>query len=117
MGFSIIVLTLQGINYLIDCYTIYSNSAIAVLTFVRCWFGAGFPLFAGYMFKNLGVPWATSVLGFISVAMIPIPVIFFKVSRPMCATLGQLLTGNSMERLSVAGVVTNLRHSVGSGII
>ena len=117
MGFSIIVLTLQGINYLIDCYTIYSNSAIAVLTFVRCWFGAGCPLFAGYMFKKLGVAWATSILGFISVAMIPIPVIFFKVSWLMCALLERLLTGDSMERLSVAGVVINLRHSVGSGVI
>ena len=30
------------------------------------------------MFKGLGVPWATSVLGFASLALIPVPILFFK---------------------------------------
>lgn len=81
IGFGLIIITLQGINYTIDCYTIYANSAIAALTFVRSFFGAGFPLFAGVMFTNLGVAWATTVLGFIAVALIPVPVLFYKVSR------------------------------------
>lgn len=46
IGFSVILLTLQGMNYIIDCYLIYANSAIAGMTFVRALFGAGFPLFA-----------------------------------------------------------------------
>ena len=77
IGFSVVVITLQGLNYIIDVYTIYANSAIAVLTFIRSLFGAGFPLFASAMFENLGVPWATSTLGFISVALIPVPVVFY----------------------------------------
>lgn len=77
IGFSVIVITLQGINYTIDVYTFYANSAIASITMVRSFFGAGFPLFATKMYSNLGVQWATSVLAFISVAMIPVPVLFY----------------------------------------
>ncbi len=55
IGFSVIVITLQGLNYIIDCYTVNANSALAAMTFVRSWFGAGFPLFAAIMFHKLGV--------------------------------------------------------------
>lgn len=42
-------------NYVIDCYTINANSALAATMFIRSFFGAGFPLFAGSMYQNLGV--------------------------------------------------------------
>ena len=29
------------------------------------------------MYQDLGVAWATSVLGFISVGLIPVPILFF----------------------------------------
>lgn len=67
----------QGMSYLIDCYGFYSNSAIAVNTFIRSFFGAFFPLFTHAMYHNLGVPWATSLLGFICVAFLPVPVLFY----------------------------------------
>ncbi|KAH8885383.1 MFS general substrate transporter [Thozetella sp. PMI_491] len=54
------------------------------MVFVQCltylvdvFFGAAFPLFGPYMYHNLGVAWATSVLGFISIAMLPIPFLFY----------------------------------------
>lgn len=40
--------------------------------------GAGFPLFSTAFFKNLGVGRACSVLGGISVAMIPIPFVLYR---------------------------------------
>ncbi|KAL4982297.1 major facilitator superfamily domain-containing protein [Aspergillus falconensis] len=46
-------------------------------TLIRSSVGAAFPLFATAMYYKLGVNWATSLLGFLSVAMIPIPVIFY----------------------------------------
>ncbi|KAF2824152.1 citrinin biosynthesis transporter CtnC [Ophiobolus disseminans] len=67
----------QGMSYLIDCYGFYSNSAIAVNTFIRSFFGAFFPLFTHVMYHNLGVPWATSLLGFICVVFIPVPILFY----------------------------------------
>lgn len=75
IGFAVIIITLQGFNYTIDVYMMYANSAIAAITFVRSMFGAGFPLFATYMFEGLGVPWATSVLAFVAVALIPVPIL------------------------------------------
>lgn len=67
---------MQGLNYLIDVYLMFANSAISGNTLIRSTVGAAFPLFAASMYHRLGVPWATSLLGFISVAMVPIPVIF-----------------------------------------
>jgi hypothetical protein len=37
-----------------------------------------FPLFTAQMVKQLGFAWATSLLGFITVAMIPVPWVFCK---------------------------------------
>lgn len=35
-------------------------------------------MFAGIMFQRLGVPWATSTLAFIALAMVPVPILFYK---------------------------------------
>ncbi|QSZ28972.1 hypothetical protein DSL72_003481 [Monilinia vaccinii-corymbosi] len=64
-------------NYIGDAYPTHSASAYAGNDFMRSCFGAGFPLFANAMFTNLGVPWASSTLAFISVAFIPIPFILY----------------------------------------
>ncbi|KAJ4292074.1 hypothetical protein N0V90_009973 [Kalmusia sp. IMI 367209] len=67
----------QGMSYLIDCYGFYANSAIAVNTFIRSFFGAFFPLFTHIMYTNLGVAWASSLLAFICIAFLPVPVLFY----------------------------------------
>ncbi|KAI9695997.1 MAG: Cercosporin MFS transporter ctb4 [Bogoriella megaspora] len=46
IGFGIILINMQGLNYIIDCYLINANSAIAANTCLRSLFAAGFPLFA-----------------------------------------------------------------------
>jgi DHA1 family multidrug resistance protein-like MFS transporter len=68
---------LQALNYLIDAYLVVAASAIAANTFLRSFFGAGFPLFATAMFNNLGVDWAGSLLGFLAVAFLPIAFLFY----------------------------------------
>ncbi|KAI9702586.1 MAG: Citrinin biosynthesis cluster MFS transporter mrr1 [Candelina mexicana] len=77
IGMGILMIFLQGLNYLIDVYMMHANSAIAANTFLRSFAGAGFPLFATAMYRKLGVAWATSLLAFLSLAMFPIPVLFF----------------------------------------
>ena len=67
----------RGISYIIDVYSAESNSALAANTLVRSTAGAGFPLFATAMYHTLGVPWATSLLGFLTLAFIPVPFVFF----------------------------------------
>ncbi|KAK5048944.1 hypothetical protein LTR84_005365 [Exophiala bonariae] len=66
------------LNYLSDAYPKYAASVLAGNDFFRSSFGAGFPLFATAMYEKLGVGWASSTLGFISIAFIPIPFILFK---------------------------------------
>ncbi|KAL5414368.1 hypothetical protein PMIN06_002347 [Paraphaeosphaeria minitans] len=77
IGAGVLMIFLQGLNYIIDCYLMYANSAIAANTFLRSGFGAGFPLFANAMYNTLGVSWATSLLGFITAAMFPVPILFY----------------------------------------
>ncbi|KAJ5083525.1 hypothetical protein N7456_012952 [Penicillium angulare] len=77
IGLGILVIFMQGLNYIIDVYMMYANSAIAANTLVRSLVGGGFPLFATSMYERLGVDWASSLLGFITIAMIPIPILFF----------------------------------------
>jgi DHA1 family multidrug resistance protein-like MFS transporter len=46
IGAGVLMIFLQGLNYIIDVYLMNANSAIAGNTFVRSLFGASFPLFA-----------------------------------------------------------------------
>ncbi|KAL8393158.1 hypothetical protein RB595_003090 [Gaeumannomyces hyphopodioides] len=72
------MLAFKGIfTYLVDAYPTYSASAIAANVFVRCAFAAAFPLFGIQMYNALGYQWATSLLAFLTVAMMPFPFIFF----------------------------------------
>ena len=68
---------MQGLNYIIDVYLMYANSALAANTLIRSFAGAGFPMFATAMYTNLGVAWASSLLGFLTAAMFPVPVLFY----------------------------------------
>ncbi|OCK82986.1 MFS general substrate transporter [Lepidopterella palustris CBS 459.81] len=77
IGMGIMLIFLQGLNYIIDCYLMNANSAVAANTFIRSFFGAGFPMFAAQMFHNLGVPWAASLLGFLTAALFPVPILFY----------------------------------------
>ncbi|OXV09335.1 hypothetical protein Egran_02901 [Elaphomyces granulatus] len=77
MGAGILVIFIQGLNYIIDVYLTFANSALAANTLMRSTVAGVFPLFAAQMFDKLGVNWAASLLGFLSAAMIPIPILFF----------------------------------------
>lgn len=44
-------------------------------------FGAGMPLAAGPMFRNLGIGRGSSILGGVSCAFIPLPILLYKVSK------------------------------------
>ncbi|EAW14540.1 MFS transporter [Aspergillus clavatus NRRL 1] len=77
IGMGILVIFMQGLNYIIDVYMMFANSAIAANTLIRSSLGGAFPLFAVQMYQKLGVDWASSLLGFITVAMIPIPIVFY----------------------------------------
>ncbi|KAI0181523.1 MFS general substrate transporter [Hypoxylon sp. FL1284] len=76
-GFGLMAIFLQALNYLVDAYLMFAASAIAGNTFLRSLCGAGFPLFATYMFNGLGIEWASTLLGCVAAILVPIPVIFY----------------------------------------
>jgi len=77
IGAGLLMIFLQSLNYIIDCYLMHAASGIAANAVVRSFMGAGFIMFASAMYHNLGVAWATSLLGFLSIALIPVPICFY----------------------------------------
>ncbi|KAI0200583.1 polyamine transporter 1 [Astrocystis sublimbata] len=75
-GFGLLTIFLQSLNYLVDTYLMFAASAIAANTFLRSLFGAIFPLFATYLFKGIGIQWASTLLGGVAALLVPIPVLF-----------------------------------------
>ncbi|OQE12863.1 hypothetical protein PENFLA_c060G03297 [Penicillium flavigenum] len=69
-------LTFQSVlNYLGESYPRHVASVFAGNTFFRSSFGGALPLAAPRMLQSLGIGWASSTLGFISIAMLPLPFI------------------------------------------
>ncbi|KAK4063180.1 MFS permease [Trichoderma simmonsii] len=68
-------------TFLVDAYPMYAASALAANAFVRCSFAAVFPLFGTQMYNKLGFQWASSLLAFLTVAMMPFPYLFFKYGK------------------------------------
>ncbi|QPG94446.1 hypothetical protein C2857_006085 [Epichloe festucae Fl1] len=76
------VLLFTGIfTFLVDAYPLYAASALAANAFVRCLFAAAFPLFGVQMYEKLGYQWASSLLAFLTVAMLPFPYVFFRYGK------------------------------------
>jgi DHA1 family multidrug resistance protein-like MFS transporter len=72
-------------------------SAIAANTFLRSLFGAGFPLFATYLFNGIGINWAATLLGAIAAVLVPIPVLFYMYGHKIRAksSFAPTLPGNT----------------------
>lgn len=70
---------ITAVMYQLDSYgPLMGASAMAANGILRYIFGAVFPLFAVQMYEALGVGWATSLLGFVTLALMPLPWILLK---------------------------------------
>ncbi|KAH8711825.1 major facilitator superfamily domain-containing protein [Phaeosphaeriaceae sp. PMI808] len=76
-GFGTFSIFLSLMNYLADAYLMFSASTIAANTLMRSVFGGVFPLFATYMFKGMGIQWASTLLGCVALLLVPMPVVFY----------------------------------------
>jgi MFS transporter, DHA1 family, multidrug resistance protein len=93
-GFGILAIFIQLFNYIIDSYLMLyvtphsfspiflltsfsAASALAGNTFLRSITAAGFPLFARQMFNGMGIQYAGTLVGCVSVLLIPIPICFY----------------------------------------
>lgn len=64
-------------NYLLDAYPLYAASVTAALAVLRSLAGALLPLGGLQMYNALGLGWGNSLLAFLSLGLVPIPVFFF----------------------------------------
>ncbi|KAI0861687.1 major facilitator superfamily domain-containing protein [Xylaria cubensis] len=77
-----ICLFVSGIQYTGDVYHRTNiASAVSANSLARYGLAAVFPLFSLPLYQNLGVGWASSLLGFISIALLPLPWLLFKFGR------------------------------------
>ncbi|EEP79877.1 hypothetical protein UREG_04723 [Uncinocarpus reesii 1704] len=77
-GFGMVLVFLGVMNYLIDSYTIYAASVLAANSVLRSLFGAAFPLFTRYMYRDLGIHWASTIPAFLALACVPFPFLFYR---------------------------------------
>ncbi|XXG99253.1 hypothetical protein Hte_005590 [Hypoxylon texense] len=78
LGFGVIGVFMPTQAYIIDAYPSYAASGIAAFTVLRSVIAAFLPLCGPALFDTLGIGWGNSVLGFVGVAMIPVPIFIFK---------------------------------------
>ncbi|KAI1825129.1 MFS general substrate transporter [Xylaria intraflava] len=72
------LLAFNGIfTFLVDTYPLYAASALGANSFLRCTFATFFPLFGTQLYHKLGYQWASTLLAFLTVAVMPFPYIFF----------------------------------------
>ena len=107
IGFLLIFMAL--LNYLADAYKIFAASAMAAAACCRSIFGTVIPLAAQPMYDTLGIAWASSLLGFLSLLMAIIPFVFIKYgdrirgSSQFCQYLAKQRTESDSRELQKNG--------------
>lgn len=77
-GIAFLLIFMALLNYLTDAYETFAASAQGIASTCRSVFGTLLPLAAHSMFSTLGIAWACSLLGFLSLAMCLIPFTFIR---------------------------------------
>lgn len=104
-------MSLMLIFYSVLLYFSYSYppiivaSVLAANNLARYVFASVFPLFTVQMYDKMGIDWASSFFGFVSLAMAPIPWIFYKYGPA-------LRKGSRFNRLAAAQAANNDAESV-----
>jgi MFS family permease len=85
-GFGIVGLFLPISTYIVDSYPIYAASATSANVILRSVVGALLPLSGPPLYSTLGLGWGNSLLGFICILMIPMPLVFYKIGGRLRAS-------------------------------
>ncbi|KAF7190006.1 Polyamine transporter 4 [Pseudocercospora fuligena] len=73
-----VMVFMAALSYVMDFYgPSVGASAMGANTLLRYGLGCVFPLFIVQMYSGLGIGWASSLFGFVSLALTPIPWVFY----------------------------------------
>ncbi|ETS81016.1 hypothetical protein PFICI_06018 [Pestalotiopsis fici W106-1] len=78
IGVGLVSTTIPVRSYLVDAFGLHSASAIAGSAAFRNLCGTLIPLSGPPLYRRLGLGWGNSVLGFIALATIPVPIFLMK---------------------------------------
>ncbi|KAF2642459.1 MFS general substrate transporter [Massarina eburnea CBS 473.64] len=79
IGIGSLFIMMPAQTYLVDVFgSEGAASALAANTLLRSLFGAFLPLAGPPLYEKLGLGWGNSLLGFIGLAFIPVPFLFYK---------------------------------------
>ena len=78
IGFGLMVTLVPTENYLVDAFTLHAASAVAATTLLRNILGAVLPLVGPPMYDSLGLGWGNSLMGFIALAFVPMPILLMR---------------------------------------
>jgi hypothetical protein len=81
IGFGLIVTFMSANTYVVDVFSVHAASAIAVNTVLRSLLGAVVPLSSQGMYAAMGYGWGNSVLGFVALALVPVPFAFVRYGK------------------------------------
>ncbi|KAJ5599817.1 Major facilitator superfamily domain general substrate transporter [Penicillium hetheringtonii] len=83
-GFGLLIIFIQLFNYLIDTYLMFESNIQTVLPrlsprihSVDQWLQQLSLLFSRQMFENMGIQWASTLLGCVAAVLVPIPIAFY----------------------------------------
>lgn len=78
VGFGMMATVVQAESYLVDAYTEQSAAAVAAVAIERAIIGAVLPLAGPPLYDRLGLGWGNSLLAFVALALMPVPLLFMK---------------------------------------
>ncbi|CAG8194957.1 unnamed protein product [Penicillium salamii] len=76
IGFECVWLTTQA--YIVDAYSHHAASALAAFSVMRSVVAAFLPLAGPQMYHEMGIGWGNSLLGFVALALIPVPILIYR---------------------------------------
>lgn len=77
LGFSLQLIFITGVVYIIDVYVTNANSAISIHVGVRSVVSASFPLWGPLLYTKLGVEWTSTLLAGLGLILLPSPLVFY----------------------------------------
>ena len=75
IGFGLMVTIIPIQTYLVDAFTLYAASVSAAGKVLTSFAGALLPLLGPPIYTGLGLGWGNSLLGFIALLFVPVPLI------------------------------------------
>ena len=79
--FGVAIVSISSKAYLVDSFPDYAASAIGAGSILMSLCGGLIPLAGPPLYARLGLGWGNSVLGFIALALTPLPMIFVRLSK------------------------------------